>query len=80
MIENLFRVRTPNGAMPRTSSLGDIQRTDASRPRDDHQITVSSTNEGGGVDTQSRYERVVSVVACITLIACGIGVGIWAII
>lgn len=62
--------------MPRTSSLGDIQRVDVSRTRDD-QITVSVPTDALD-DVQSRYERIVSVVACVTLIACGIGVGIWA--
>ena len=63
--------------MPRTSSLGDIQRVDVSRTRDDH-ITISVSTNEGAMDVHSRYERLVSVVACVTLIACGIGVGIWA--
>ena len=64
--------------MPRTSSLGDIKRADASRARDDHSITVSVSTNEGDTDVQSQHERLVSVVACVTLIACGIGVGMWA--
>lgn len=64
--------------MPQTSSLGDIQRADASRTRNGHTITVSvSTNEGERNAT-SGYERLVTVVASVMLVACGIGVGIWA--
>lgn len=63
--------------MPRTSSLGDIQRVDVSRTRD-AQIAVSVSTDEGAMDVQSRCERLVTVVACVTLIACGIGVGIWA--
>lgn len=64
--------------MPRTSSLGDIQRVDTPRTRDDHTITVSVSANEGDLNVQSRYERLVSIVACVTLIACGVGVGIWA--
>jgi hypothetical protein len=64
--------------MPRTSSLGDIQRVDASRTRDNHTITVSVTANEGDVNVQSHYERLVTILACVTLIACGIGVGVWA--
>lgn len=64
--------------MPRTSSLGDIKRTDASRTRNDHTITVSVSTNEGELNLQSGYARLVTVVACVTLIACGIGVGIWA--
>jgi hypothetical protein len=63
--------------MPRTSSLGDIQRNEVSRTRDD-QITVSVTTQEGAMDVQSRHERLVTAIAFVTLIACGIGVGIWA--
>jgi hypothetical protein len=63
--------------MPRTSSLGDMQCADAApRARDDHTITVSVN--GGETNVQSPYERLVTAAACATLIACGIGVGIWA--
>lgn len=46
--------------------------------RDDHTITVSVSTNEGKLNVQSRYERFVTVAACMTLIACGIGVGIWA--
>ena len=64
--------------MPRTSSLGDIQGGDPPRARDDHTINVSVSTNESGVNVQSRYERFCTVVACVTLIACGIGVGSWA--
>jgi len=64
--------------MPRTSSLGDIQRVDASRVRDDHTITVSVSTNESEMEIQSRYERLFSMAACVTLLACGIGVGVWA--
>ena len=70
---------TQRGTMPRTSSLGDIQRVDTSaRARDDHQITVSVSMDGGETNAPSDYERILSVAACATLVACGVGVGIWA--
>lgn len=65
--------------MPRTSSLGDIHRTDAQHPREDHMVTVSVIDGGGrGMETWYRYERLVSGLACVVLVMCGIGVGIWA--
>lgn len=69
---------TQQRTMPRTSSLGDIQRVDTPRMRDDHTITVSVSTNEGELNVQSRYERFVTVAACMTLIGCGIGVGIWA--
>ena len=63
--------------MPRTSSLGDIHRMNDPRPHGEHQVTVS-VGEDERTEIWPRYERIVSRLACITLVACGIGVGMWA--
>ena len=48
------------------------------RARNDHAVTVSVSTNVSETNVQSPYERLVTAVACVTLIACGIGVGIWA--
>ena len=66
--------------MPRTSNLGDLQgssslpaRTATSSGTVNIAIDPPETRDGS-----TRYEQALSIAACVSLIACGIGVGIWA--
>lgn len=65
--------------MPRTSNLGDIQGPPLRTTTSSGTVNIAiETPEGRNGSIQMRYEQVLSIVACASLIACGIGVGIWA--
>ena len=61
--------------MPQTSSLGDIQRNAVRPARDPESVSVMAVRDPA---KRNHYEAILSIIACITLIGCGIGVGIWA--
>lgn len=67
--------------MPRTSNLGDLQGSSLparmATPSGTVNIAIDTSETRTGA-TRTRYEQVLSIAACVSLIACGVGVGIWA--
>ena len=62
--------------MPTTTSLGDRVRSSAPPAATSRTLSVSVPDEE--VVYPSQYERLVSAAACLLLVACGIGIGVWA--
>ena len=65
--------------MPNTSSLGDLtSSTIPTRHASRSTVVAISGGDVSPLSGPSRYERLVSVCACLLLVACGMGIGIWA--
>ena len=59
--------------MPRTSSLGDIHLATTRRPAD----VIVNVEDVVQTERGCR-EHAVSILTCVILVGCGIGIGVWA--